>query len=43
MLREECLDSSCKREMGSMGLKEKDILDTTKWKNDIHDHSGDPR
>ena len=26
-----------------MGLKEKDALDRTKWKNDIHNHSGDPR
>ena len=25
-----------------MGLKEEDVLDRTKWKNDIHIHSGDP-
>ena len=30
----------CKRDMG---LKEEDVLDWTKWKNDIHNHSGDPR
>ena len=33
---------SCKRHMESMGLKE-DVLDRTRWKNDIHNHSGDPR
>ena len=34
---------SCKRDMGSVGLKAEDVLDRTKWKNDIHNHSGDPR
>ena len=34
---------SCKRDMESVGLKEEDALDRTKWKNDIHNHSGDPR
>ena len=29
--------------MESVGLKEEDALDRTKWKNDIHNHSGDPR
>ena len=24
-------------------LKEEDVLDRTKWRNDIHNHSGDPR
>ena len=33
----------CKRYMESAGLKEEDVLDRTKWKNDIHHHSGDPR
>ena len=33
----------CKREMESVGLKEEDVLDRTKWKNDIQYHSGDPR
>ena len=32
----------CKRCMESVGLKE-DVLDRTKWKNVIHNHSGDPR
>ena len=31
------------RDMESVGLKEEDVLDRTKWKNDIHNHSGDPR
>ena len=34
---------SCKRDMESAGLKEDDVLDRTKWRNDIHNHSGDPR
>ena len=34
---------SCKRDMESVGLKDKDALDRTMWKNDIHNHSGDPR
>ena len=34
---------SCKRDMESVGLKEEDALDWTKWKNDIHNHFGDPR
>ena len=34
---------SCKRNMESIGSKEEDVLDRTKWKNDIHNHSGDPR
>ena len=34
---------SCKRDMESLGLKEEDALDRTKWKNDIQYHSGDPR
>ena len=25
------------------GLKEEDVLDRTKWKNDMHNHSGDAR
>ena len=29
--------------MESVGLEEEDVLDRTKWKNDIHNHSGDPR
>ena len=29
--------------MESVGLKEEDILDRIKWKNDIQYHSGDPR
>ena len=28
---------------GKCGLKEDDVLDRTKWKNDIHYHYGDPR
>ena len=24
-------------------LKKEDVLDRTKWKRDIHNHSGDPR
>ena len=28
--------------MESVGRKEEDVLDRTKWKNDIHNHSGDP-
>ena len=31
---------SCKSDMESAGLKEKDALDRTKWKNDIKNHSG---
>ena len=27
----------------SVGLKEEVLLDRIKWKNDIHNHSGDPR
>ena len=34
---------SCKRDMESVGLKEEDALDRTKWKNDIQNHSGDTR
>ena len=34
---------SCKRDMESVGLKEDDELDRAKWKNDIHNHSGDSR
>ena len=34
---------SCKRYMGSVGLKEEDAMARTKWKNDMHDHSGNPR
>ena len=37
-----CKDS-CKRDPESLGLKEEDVLDRTKWKNDIQNHSGDPR
>ena len=33
---------SCKRDMESVGLKE-DVLYRTRWKNDIHNRSGDPR
>ena len=33
---------SCKRDMESMGLKEEDVLDRTKWKNYIHNHAGGP-
>ena len=33
----------CKRDMESVGLKEEDVPDRTKWKNDIHNHSDDPR
>ena len=32
-----------KRDMGSVGLKEQNALDRTKWKNGIQYHSGDPR
>ena len=32
----------CKRDMESVGLKVADVLDRTTWKNDIHNHSGDP-
>ena len=32
-----------KRYMESVGLKVEDILDRTKWKRDIQNHSGDPR
>ena len=31
------------RGMESVGLKEEDVLDSTKWKNDIQIHSGHPR
>ena len=34
---------SCKRDMESAGLKKEDALDRTKWKNYIHNNSGDPR
>ena len=34
---------SCKRGRESVGLKEEDVLDRTKWKNDIQYHSSDPR
>ena len=27
--------------MESVGLKEEDVLDRTKWNNDIRNHSGD--
>ena len=34
---------TCVKEMyGKCGLKA-DVLDRTKWKNDIHNHSGDSR
>ena len=29
--------------MESVGLKEEDALDRTKWKNDSRNHSGEPR
>ena len=29
--------------MGSVWLKEVGVLDTAHWKNDIRDHSSDPR
>ena len=32
-----------KKRYGKCGVKEVDALDRTKWKNDIHNHSGDPR
>ena len=32
---------SCKRDMESVGLKDADVLDRTKWNNYIHNHSGD--
>ena len=35
-------ENQVERDMESVGLKE-DALDRTKWKNDIHNHSGDPR
>ena len=31
------------RDTESVGLKEDDALDRTKWKNDIKNYSGDPR
>ena len=34
---------SWKRDMESVRLKEEDVLDRTKWKNDIQYHSGDHR
>ena len=35
---------SCKSNMGSVGLKEEDVPDRTKWKKeDIHNHSDDSR
>ena len=35
---------SCKRDMKSVMLKEEEeALEGTKWKNDIHNHSGDLR
>ena len=34
--------NSCKRDREGIGLKEEDVLDRKKWKNDIHIHSGDP-
>ena len=34
---------SCKRDMESVGLKDKDALDRTKWKNYIRYHSGGSR
>ena len=34
---------SCKRDVESVRLKEEYVLDRTKWKNDIQNHSGDPR
>ena len=27
----------------SVGLKKEDVPDRTKWKNDVQNHSGDPR
>ena len=29
--------------MESVGLKKEDAVNMTKWKNDIHNHSSDPR
>ena len=34
---------SCKRDMESVVLKEEDVLDRTKRKNDNQNHSDDPR
>ena len=34
---------SCKRDMESVGLKVEDLLNRTKWKNDIPNHFGEPR
>ena len=31
------------KEIWKVGLKEEDVLDRTKWKHDIHNHSSDPR
>ena len=33
----------CKGDMGSVLLREEDVLVRKKWNNDIHKHSGDPR
>ena len=34
---------SGERNRESVGLKEEDVLDRTKWKNNIHNHSRGPR
>ena len=34
---------SCKRDVASVGLKEEDVLDRTKWNNAIKNHSGNSR
>ena len=31
------------RDIESVGVKEENVPDRTKWKNDIQYHSGDPR
>ena len=31
------------RDTESVALKEEDVRDRTKWRNDIHHHSGDPK
>ena len=33
-------NKSCKRDVESVGLKEEDILDRTKWHTAIQNHSG---
>ena len=32
-----------KKRYGKCRLKEEGVLDRTKWKNALHNHSGDPR